>query len=129
MASGTSIVRSQVFFTAQAAHYGVARSPRFIAKSHQWWVTTAGGHPAYAAMGFGGQLIEVVPDLRLVAVFSADVTEHDAPVDPYSYASILSLTIQQVEDEELHERRSSARRTSPLPTHPPRAPCARTSSA
>jgi CubicO group peptidase (beta-lactamase class C family) len=66
---------------------------------YQWWVTTAGGHPAYAAMGFGGQLIEVVPDLRLVAVFSADVTEPDAPVDPYSYASILSLIIQQVEDE------------------------------
>jgi hypothetical protein len=34
MASDTSIVRSQVFFTAQAAHYGVARSPRLIEKSH-----------------------------------------------------------------------------------------------
>jgi CubicO group peptidase (beta-lactamase class C family) len=66
---------------------------------YQWWVTTAGGHPAYAAMGFGGQIIEVVPDLRLVAVFSANVTEPDAPVDPYAYASILSLIIQQVEDE------------------------------
>jgi CubicO group peptidase (beta-lactamase class C family) len=35
---------------------------------YQWWVTTADGHPAYAAMGFGGQLIEVVPDLDLVVV-------------------------------------------------------------
>jgi CubicO group peptidase (beta-lactamase class C family) len=66
---------------------------------YHWWVTTAGGRPAYAAIGFGGQLIEVVPDLRLVAVFSADMTEPDAPVDPYSYVSILSLIIQQVEDE------------------------------
>ena len=33
MASDTSIVRSQVFFTAQAAHYGVARSPRLVEKS------------------------------------------------------------------------------------------------
>jgi CubicO group peptidase (beta-lactamase class C family) len=62
-----------------------------------WWVTTAGGHAAYAAIGFGGQLIEVVPDLRLVAVFTADITEPDAPVDPYSYVSILSAIIQQVE--------------------------------
>ena len=64
---------------------------------YQWWVTTAGGHAAYAAIGFGGQLIEVVPDLRLVAVFSADVTEPDPPVDPYSYVSILSLIVYQVE--------------------------------
>ena len=37
---------------------------------YQWWVTTAGGHPAYAAIGFGGQLIEVVPDKALVVVFA-----------------------------------------------------------
>jgi len=33
MASDTSIMRSQVFFTAQVARYGVARSPRFVEKS------------------------------------------------------------------------------------------------
>jgi CubicO group peptidase (beta-lactamase class C family) len=66
---------------------------------YQWWVTTAGGHMAYAAIGFGGQLIEVVPDLRLVAVFTADITEPDAPVDPYSYVSLLSLIVHQVENE------------------------------
>jgi CubicO group peptidase (beta-lactamase class C family) len=37
---------------------------------YQWWVMTAGDHPAYAAVGFGGQLIEVVPDKALVAVFA-----------------------------------------------------------
>jgi CubicO group peptidase (beta-lactamase class C family) len=37
---------------------------------YQWWVTTAGDRPAYAAIGFGGQLIEVVPDKALVAVFA-----------------------------------------------------------
>ncbi|WP_418605707.1 serine hydrolase domain-containing protein [Georgenia sp. SUBG003] len=31
-----------------------------------WWVTTADGRPAFAAIGRGGQLIEVVPDLDLV---------------------------------------------------------------
>jgi CubicO group peptidase (beta-lactamase class C family) len=66
---------------------------------YQWWVETAGGHAAYAAAGHGGQLIEVVPDLRLVAVFSTELTETDAAVDPYSYISILSQIIDQVENE------------------------------
>jgi CubicO group peptidase (beta-lactamase class C family) len=35
---------------------------------YQWWIPDAGGHPAFAAVGFGGQLVEVVPDLRLVVV-------------------------------------------------------------
>ena len=40
---------------------------------YQWWVTTAGGHPAYAALGFGGQLVEAVPDKALVVVFATHV--------------------------------------------------------
>jgi CubicO group peptidase (beta-lactamase class C family) len=66
---------------------------------YQWWVTTAGGHDAYAAIGYGGQLIEVVPDLRLVAVFSTDVPETGATVDARSYTSIVSAKIRQVESE------------------------------
>jgi CubicO group peptidase (beta-lactamase class C family) len=42
-----------------APHYG-----------YQWWVTEAGEHEAYAAVGYGGQIIEVVPDLDLVVVGS-----------------------------------------------------------
>ena len=38
---------------------------------YQWWVTTAAGHPAYAAMGYAGQLIEVVQDLELVVVVAS----------------------------------------------------------
>jgi hypothetical protein len=34
-------------------------------------VTTADGHRGYAAIGYGGQLIEVVPDLDLVAVVAS----------------------------------------------------------
>jgi CubicO group peptidase (beta-lactamase class C family) len=37
---------------------------------YQWWITTAGDHRGFAAIGFGGQIIEVVPDLRLVVVAS-----------------------------------------------------------
>ena len=41
---------------------------------YQWWVTTAGADPAFSAVGFGGQLIEVVPRRRLVVVFSTELT-------------------------------------------------------
>jgi CubicO group peptidase (beta-lactamase class C family) len=44
---------------------------------YHWWVTTGRDHPAFAAIGFGGQLIEVVPDQRLVVVASTEVNEND----------------------------------------------------
>lgn len=34
-------------------------------------MTEAGGHPAFAAVGLGGQLIEVIPELDLVVVVSS----------------------------------------------------------
>jgi CubicO group peptidase (beta-lactamase class C family) len=40
-----------------------------------WWVGTADGAPAYFAAGYGGQLIEVVPDRDLVVVVSTAVGE------------------------------------------------------
>ncbi len=45
---------------------------------YQWWVTTAGGHPAFLAAGSGGQLIEVVPDLDLVVVVRNEVGDGPA---------------------------------------------------
>ena len=33
---------------------------------YQWWTSEAGGRPAAVALGFGGQVIEVVPDHDLV---------------------------------------------------------------
>lgn len=44
---------------------------------YQWWVTREKGHGAYAAVGFGGQLVEVVPDLRLVVVTAAEAGENN----------------------------------------------------
>jgi CubicO group peptidase (beta-lactamase class C family) len=35
---------------------------------YQWWIADALGHDAFAAMGYGGQMIYVVPDLELVVV-------------------------------------------------------------
>lgn len=39
------------------------------AYGYQWWVTTSDGAPAYAALGSGGQVLEVVPSRDLVVVF------------------------------------------------------------
>jgi CubicO group peptidase (beta-lactamase class C family) len=50
---------------------------------YQWWVTSAGDHPAFAAVGTGGQLVEVVPDLGLVVAASTwidDTTSFDARI-------------------------------------------------
>ena len=50
---------------------------------YQWWVTSAGEYPAFAAIGYGGQIIEVVPDLRLVVVASTwidDTTSFDSRI-------------------------------------------------
>lgn len=59
-----------------------------------WWVTKTDGHPAYLAWGYGGQLIEIVPDLRLVVVVS---TAFD-PVDPTSHGVAGSLVASLVDD-------------------------------
>ena len=39
---------------------------------YQWWVTSEHGHPSFLAMGFGGQFIQVIPDLDLVVVITSD---------------------------------------------------------
>ena len=46
---------------------------------YEWWVTEADGEPAYHAMGFGGQLIEVVPNRALVVVMATEIDPSRAP--------------------------------------------------
>jgi CubicO group peptidase (beta-lactamase class C family) len=59
---------------------------------YQWWVTAANGLDAFAAVGFGGQLIEVVPDLRLVVVVSSTVPD----VPRLTSASFIALVDQLI---------------------------------
>ena len=42
-----------------------------------WWVRSADDDPAYAALGSGGQMIEVIPTLRLVVVTAVEVDYGD----------------------------------------------------
>lgn len=37
-----------------------------------WWIGQARGHPIYYAWGYGGQMVYVVPSLRLTAVMTSD---------------------------------------------------------
>jgi CubicO group peptidase (beta-lactamase class C family) len=43
-------------------------------------VTNETGHDGFRAQGYGGQLIQVIPDLDLVVVITSDYTQerHDA---------------------------------------------------
>jgi CubicO group peptidase (beta-lactamase class C family) len=39
---------------------------------YQWWIAPDSAHPFFAAAGYGGQLIAVVPDLGIVLAIAAD---------------------------------------------------------
>jgi CubicO group peptidase (beta-lactamase class C family) len=42
---------------------------------YHWWVTNETGHDSFRAMGFGGQLIQVIPELDLVVVITSDADQ------------------------------------------------------
>jgi CubicO group peptidase (beta-lactamase class C family) len=42
---------------------------------YQWWVADATGHDSFRAEGFGGQLVQVIPDLDLVVVITSDADQ------------------------------------------------------
>ena len=46
----------------------------FNGYGYQWWTATEQGHRAFAAIGLGGQLIEVIPDLDLIVVMTSELT-------------------------------------------------------
>jgi CubicO group peptidase (beta-lactamase class C family) len=66
---------------------------------YQWWVTDAGDHTAFAAIGYGGQIIEVVPDLRLVVVAST-LFDETANFDSRTWEFLVSTAIVPAFDQE-----------------------------
>ena len=55
---------------------------------YQWWVTNETGHDSFRAMGYGGQLIQVIPELDLVVVITSEPDQ--AHSDP---ANLIGTTI------------------------------------
>jgi CubicO group peptidase (beta-lactamase class C family) len=43
---------------------------------YQWWVTNETGPGSFRAQGYGGQLIQVIPELDLVVVITSDAANH-----------------------------------------------------
>jgi CubicO group peptidase (beta-lactamase class C family) len=80
--AGRQVVSSEWVAAATGAQVPTGfASPGY---GYRWWVTEADGHHAFAAVGHGGQLIEVVPDLQLVVVVASDVgTAAGAPARAY----------------------------------------------
>jgi CubicO group peptidase (beta-lactamase class C family) len=60
---------------------------------YHWWVTNETGHDAFRAMGFGGQLIQVIPELDLVAVITSEPgQEHSDPANLVGTAIVPAVT-------------------------------------
>ena len=81
-AGGRQVVSAAWVQEATTAHLGIGETdhgPK-VGYGYHIWVTTAADRPAVAAFGFGGQMIEVVPDLGLVVVVQS--TSPDDPTVP-----------------------------------------------
>jgi CubicO group peptidase (beta-lactamase class C family) len=60
---------------------------------YQWWVTSVGDHRAFAAIGYGGQIVEVVPDLELVVVASTWFDDDTVDFDSRIWQTMTSLAL------------------------------------
>ncbi len=63
---------------------------------YHWWITTAGDVPAYAAVGYGGQLVEVIPSLRTVVVVSSDLQVDGDPVPMVDPRELMTSLVSRV---------------------------------
>jgi CubicO group peptidase (beta-lactamase class C family) len=74
---------------ATRAHVDAAEGNRY---GYQWWIPDAGDHPVFAAVGYGGQLVEVVPDLHLVVVAVTAPSELEA-IDASELEFLVKLAV------------------------------------
>ena len=87
---GTQVVSAD-WVTASTGAQVATGEPPADHYGYQWWVTEADGHPAYAAVGYAGQLIEVVPALDLVVAVSS--VEEVGNAQAGSYMNIVSTIV------------------------------------
>jgi CubicO group peptidase (beta-lactamase class C family) len=72
--NGEQVVSEDWVRTATVAH--VTAGKLTDQYGYLWWVGAADGSPAYFALGYGGQMVAVVPDRDLVVVVASEVDEH-----------------------------------------------------
>jgi CubicO group peptidase (beta-lactamase class C family) len=73
----------------------------FNGYGYQWWTATEQGHQVFAAIGLGGQLIEVIPDLDLdliVVMTSELTTPEDVRTGGESHKMVGTVVIPAVRD-------------------------------
>jgi CubicO group peptidase (beta-lactamase class C family) len=88
---GMQIVSAQWVARSTSAVVDTGFSSGTGGYGYQWWVSAAGGHDVFAAMGYAGQLIEVIPELDLVVA----VASLDAPAsfDASSFAQLVHANL------------------------------------
>ena len=59
-----------------------------------WWLNEIEGHPMYAAVGFGGQHITIVPELDLVVVITSSFWRRHNDNDAIIYDLIVPAIIE-----------------------------------
>jgi len=60
-----------------------------------WWLPRQDDHPGFAALGYAGQLIEVIPDLNLVVAVSCTNPPTDGP-DEFDAGGFAGMVDEQI---------------------------------
>jgi CubicO group peptidase (beta-lactamase class C family) len=83
---GKQIIPEEWIHLSRTTHINLGRSNASPYQSfgygYLWWTTNLGGHPAYYAVGHGGQYIYILPTLDMVIVITQRTESHH-PGDPF----------------------------------------------
>jgi CubicO group peptidase (beta-lactamase class C family) len=95
---GRQVVPAAYVRAATQPHVATG-DPHATGYGYQWWTMTEQGHRGFAALGLGGQLVEVLPDLDLVVVLTSEVsTAQDARTGGASRAMVGDVVVPAVRD-------------------------------
>jgi len=83
----------------QATTRQVAADGPLDGYGYQWWTGTPDDDEAFAAVGYGGQIIEVVPDRNLVVVTATEMRENDVTSQGIDNTLLLNV----IEDDIISE--------------------------